>query len=97
MVEPTLWMRGIACCTHTAPEPLLVSAHLNHWLHLMRGKAANSCLPAVLTLQQALAQVAVTESRGAVGLRFDPRCLRAAFDSSARWDLCGKATREGGP
>ena len=63
----------------------------------MRGKAANSCLPAVLTLQQALAQVAVTESRGAVGLRFDPRCLRAAFDSSARWDLCGRATREGGP
>ena len=70
-----------------------MSAHLNHWLHLMRGKAANSCLPAMLTLQQ----VAVTESGGVVGLRVDPRCLRAAFDSSARWDLCGKATREGGP
>jgi len=51
----------------------------------MRGKAANSCLPAMLTLQQ----VAVTESGGVVGLRVDPRCLRAAFDSSARWDLCG--------
>ena len=48
----------------------------------MRGKPPNSCMPAVLTLQQALAQVAVTESREVVGLRFHPRCLRAAFDGA---------------